>query len=93
MFYPLFAESRMFQRPLERVYTGGSAAAFGTLGGYAAMSRRPWVYIAAFVTWETGYRVVKGNFVPFFHGAGFFSGLGLMRWYLAHRRAGGDVIR
>jgi hypothetical protein len=88
-FHPLFEDTAMFQRPLERVYSGGSAAAFGTLGGYAAVSRRPWVYVAIFVAWESGYWIVKQNFIPFFHFAGFFSGLGLMRWYLARGRRGG----
>lgn len=83
--HPLFADSAMFQRPLERVYSGGSAAAFGMLGGYAALSRRPWPYVAIFVTWESGYWIVKESFIPFFHFAGFFSGLGLIRWYLGRK--------
>lgn len=87
-FHPLFEDSAMFHRPLERVYSGGSAAAFGMFGAHAALSRR-WQYVAVFVTWETGYWVVKQNFIPFFHFAGFFSGFGLMCWYLARRRARG----
>ena len=86
-FHPLFHDTAMFHRPLERIYSGGSAAAFGVFGGYAAMSRRTWSYVAVFVTWETGYWIVKESFIPFFHFAGFFSGLGLMRWYLARCRA------
>jgi hypothetical protein len=85
--HPLFEDSAMFQRPLERVYSGGSAAAFGMFGGHAALSRRKWLFTAIFVTWELGYWVVKENFIPFFHFAGFFSGVGLMSWYLAHRAA------
>lgn len=83
--YPLFEDSAMFQRPLERIYSGGSAAAFGMFGGYAALSRRTWLYVVVFVTWETSYWLVKGNFIPFFHVPGFFSGLALMRWYLSRR--------
>jgi hypothetical protein len=91
--HPLFQESAMFQRTLERVYSGGSAAAFGMFGAYAVLSRRTWVGVAIFLTWETGYWIVKENFIPFFHFAGFFSGLGLMRWYLARRNRAGDPVR
>jgi hypothetical protein len=80
--HPLFEDTSMFHRPLERIYSGGSAAAFGMFGAYAALSRRTWLYVAVFVTWETGYWLVKESFIPFFHFAGFFSGFGLMRWYL-----------
>lgn len=85
--HPLFDDTAMFQRPLERIYSGGSAAAFGMFGGHAALSRRTWIFVAVFVTWEMAYWITKENFIPFFHFAGFFSGLGLMRWHLAHRRA------
>src|SRR5690606_6450044 len=83
--HPLFADSAMFQRPLERVYSGGSAAAFGMLGGYAALSRRPWAFVAIFVAWESGYWIVKENFITIIHFAGLFSVLGLMRRYLGRR--------
>ena len=92
-FYPLFPDTALFQRPLERVYSGGSAAAFGMLGGYAAMSPRTGRYVAVFVAWETGYWILKGNFIPFFHFAGFFSGLGLMRWYLARGNGARAAVR
>lgn len=84
---PSLGHLEAFQQPAERVYNGGSAGAFGLVGGYAAISPRPWLWILLFLMWETGYALASEGFIPVFHVFGFFGGYFFVM--LVRRKKGG----
>jgi hypothetical protein len=53
---------------MERLWGGGSAGAFGLMGGYAARARRPWLLLLAFTLWEINVEAwFLRSYTPAFH--------------------------
>jgi hypothetical protein len=82
-FYP---DASIVESAWTRAYGGGSAAGFGFMGVLAALSTRPWAFIAVFVAWEASvWYLVLQNFTPAFHGAAFLAGYLAARYWWAPR--------
>jgi len=79
--YPEVVDSGEFRKAWERSYSGGSAGALGLDGAFAATSRWPYAWLAAFALWELGlWYFYLGNFTPVFHISALLLGFAAVRW-------------
>jgi len=84
----VFPGSEFLTFAWERTWSGGSAGAFGIMGGLAARARRPWPLFAFFVFWELNVGAwYLRSFTPAFHLTALATGFALKRWRLPPRSA------
>lgn len=81
--------SAWWENEAQRVWVGGSAGAYGLLGGIAARARNPTALLAVFVAWEIGLAVVYlHRATPLFHVTALATGFVMLRaWPFRHARA------
>lgn len=77
-------------REMGRLWAGGSAGAFGLMGGYAARAKRPWPLLLIFVVWEVNVEFWHlKSYTPAFHFIALAVGFVLVRYFLPPKRRPG----
>lgn len=78
--YPLFSDVHAVQQGAERIFNGASAGGFGLMAAYAALARRPLIWIGLFCIWEPGFWIlVSRDFTSAFHVIAFVTGFTMTR--------------
>lgn len=79
--YPDVSAHPVLETAWERTWSGGSAGAFGIMGGVAARARNPWPLLAFFAFWElnVGWWFLR-SYTPAFHITALVAGFLLVRF-------------
>lgn len=79
--YPDVSAHPVLETAWERTWSGGSAGAFGIMGGVAARARNPWPLLAFFAFWElnVGWWFLR-SYTPAFHMTALVGGFLLVRF-------------
>lgn len=87
--YPGFIDHPALAEAWSSAWSGGSAAAFGFAGAFAARRQHAWRWLALFILWETAVATLHlRNYTPAFHFSALATGFLIARYFLPERDAG-----